>query len=143
MDDDSIHYEINKRCVKEHSFAVLGPLDIIRSASSTEPSRMPPVFISYSSRDQSFVEQLAADLKANNVDVWFDKWEILPGDSLIQKIGDAILENDYFIVVLSPDSVGSEWVTRDLSLALNREFEQRKVSVIPLLLQRFRSPRVP
>ena len=96
---------------------------------------MARVFISYSSLDRGWVEQLAADLRTNSVEVWFDVWEMLPGDSLTQKIGAAILDNDYFVVVLSPHSVSSEWVQRELGVALNKEFRERNVLVIPALLE--------
>ena len=88
---------------------------------------MPRVFVSYNSNDRGFVEQLVSDLQANNVQVWVDQFEMRPGDSLTQKIGAAILENDYFVVVLSPNSVQSEWVQRELSAALIREFAEKQV----------------
>ena len=93
------------------------------------------VFVSYSSRDRGFVEQLVHDLQENGINPWYDRWEMLPGDSLMQKIGDAILENEYLVVVLSPNSAESEWVKRELGLALTREFRERRVQVIPALLQ--------
>ncbi len=71
----------------------------------------------------------------NGVQSWYDNWEILPGDSLTHKIGESILDNDFFVVVLSPNSVDSEWVQRELDLALNKEFRERQVQVIPVLLR--------
>lgn len=38
-------------------------------------------FISYSSKDRKFVERLATDLIENNLEIFFDKWEIQVGDS--------------------------------------------------------------
>ena len=95
---------------------------------------IPSVFISYSSRDRGFVEQLAGDLRRYGIKTWLDRWEMVPGDSLIQKIGGAILEAEYFIVILSPYSVESEWVNRELAVALQREFRERQVQVIPALI---------
>jgi predicted nucleotide-binding protein len=73
---------------------------------------MRTVFISYSSKDRDFAERLAADLRASGVGVWFDQWEIKVGDSITQKINDGIHDNDYLAVVLSPDSVASDWVRK-------------------------------
>ncbi len=101
---------------------------------------MDRVFLSYSSTDRGFVEQLVRDLRANGVEPWYDQWEMLPGDSLIQKIGGAILDNQYFLVVLSPNSVDCEWVQRELGVALNHEFQEREVRVIPVLYQDCKMP---
>jgi predicted nucleotide-binding protein len=75
---------------------------------------MRTVFISYSSKDRDFAERLAADLRASGVGVWFDQWEIKVGDSITKKINDGIHDNDYLAVVLSPDSVASDWVRKEL-----------------------------
>lgn len=93
------------------------------------------VFLSHSRGDKPFVDRLASDLERLNVDVWYDKWEISVGDSLIDKISEGIQENDYLAIVLSPRSVGSEWVKRELNAALMRELAERKVVVLPILLE--------
>jgi hypothetical protein len=47
----------------------------------------PRVFLSHASEDKDrFVLPFARALRANGVDVWLDKWEILPGDSLVDKL---------------------------------------------------------
>ncbi len=91
------------------------------------------VFVSYSSSDRGFVEQLVRDLQDNGISTWYDDGEMLPGDSLTERIGDAILKNDHFVVILSPNSAKSEWVTREIGVALNKEFSQRNVTVVPVL----------
>jgi len=42
---------------------------------------IPTVFLSHSSADKALATKLAIDLRNNGIDVWFDKWEIAPGDS--------------------------------------------------------------
>ena len=59
------------------------------------------VFISYSSKDKSFVEKLSNKLVENRVGVWLDKWEMKPGDSLIDKIQNGIEDSSHLLVVLS------------------------------------------
>lgn len=47
----------------------------------------PRVFVSHASEDKErFVNGFATRLRANGVDAWLDKWEMLPGDSLVGKI---------------------------------------------------------
>ncbi|RCW51598.1 toll/interleukin-1 receptor domain-containing protein [Halanaerobium sp. ST460_2HS_T2] len=95
---------------------------------------MVSLFLSHSSKDKFFVRKLAERLKQNRIEVWIDEAEINIGDSLIKKIGSAIDETDYFGVVLSHNSVNSEWVQKELQLAINRELEEKQV-VLPMLLE--------
>jgi predicted esterase len=75
---------------------------------------MRTVFISYSNKDRDFAERLATDLRASGAGVWFDQWKIKVGHSITQKINDGIHDNDYLAVVLSPYSVASPWVKKEL-----------------------------
>lgn len=42
-------------------------------------------FISYSHADSSIVDPLVSDLNARGVDLFFDKWDIQPGASIIKR----------------------------------------------------------
>jgi len=91
------------------------------------------VFLSHSSKDKAFARKLSEELRANGVDVWIDEAELRIGDSLIDKIGSAINEADFIAVILSPNSVNSSWVQKELSLALTKEFANKNVKVLPIL----------
>lgn len=92
----------------------------------------PKAFLSYSSIDKPLVEQLASDLRKNGVDAWFDKWEIKPGDSIRRKIDQGIDEADVFFVVLTPNSLKSEWVQTELDAGLVKKI-QGECRLIPVL----------
>ena len=92
------------------------------------------IFISYSSKDREFTSKLATDLKSRGINVWFDQWKLKVGDSLIRKIGDAITAHDYLIAVLSKASVQSAWVMKELSTGLIKELEERRVVVLPVVI---------
>jgi len=93
------------------------------------------IFISYNHRDRDFVERLAHDLKAAGLKVWWDKWEIKVGDSIIQKVSEGIKQSAYLAVVLSPHSVQSPWVQRELGSALMKQLSaERDITVLPLLV---------
>lgn len=94
-----------------------------------------PVFISYSHQDKDFVDKLAIQLVRKNVHVWVDRWELSVGDSLIDKVQEAVDGASALLVVLSPESVQSEWCKRELSAGLLRELEERRVVVMPVLLR--------
>ena len=82
-------------------------------------SSPPRVFVSHASEDKErFVNRFAARLRENGVDVWLDKWEMLPGDSLVEKIFEEGLKDaQAVIVVLSRFSVEKPWVREELNAA--------------------------
>src|SRR5947207_14471809 len=92
------------------------------------------VFLSYSSQDRRFAERLAGDLVGHGLRVWWDRWEMQVGDFLIAKIQEGILTSSWLTVVLSPTSVASNWVKRELASALADEISTDRVRVLPLLL---------
>jgi TIR domain len=59
---------------------------------------------------------------------------------LITKIEDAITKARFFGVVLSPRSVLSRWVKKELELAMNMELQSDSVVVLPLLLEKCKIP---
>lgn len=91
-------------------------------------------FISYSSDDAEFVARLASDLASSGKNVWWDRWEIRVGDSIVEKINNGISRNDYLIVVLSPNSVRSAWVKKELNMGLMRELTTRNVVILPIVI---------
>lgn len=98
-------------------------------------SSPPRVFVSHGSEDKDrFVIPFATDLRANGVDAWVDKWEMLPGDSLVRKIFEEGLENaDAVIVVLSRTSVSKPWVREELDSAVVKRINTGS-RLIPIVL---------
>lgn len=93
----------------------------------------PGIFLSHSHADKEFVRKLASDLKAAGARVWIDEAELKIGDSLIGKIREGIDSMDYLAVVLSPNSVNSSWVQKEVDIAMNQEIRGRTVKVVPLM----------
>lgn len=94
-----------------------------------------PVFVSYSSKDRKFADRFALQLVKQKVHVWFDKWELHAGDSLINKIQQAVGGASALLVVLSKASVASEWCKKELNAGLMRELDEKRVVVVPILLE--------
>lgn len=94
---------------------------------------LPRIFLSHNHADKPFVRRLAADLDNQGVQYWLDEAEIKVGESLIEKIRDGIDKVDFVAVVLSPDSVSSAWVQREVDVAMNQEILGRRVKVLPLM----------
>ena len=98
-------------------------------------------FISHASDDKDrFVIDFAKKLMANGVDAWLDKWEMLPGDSLVDKIfEEGISEADIFIIVLSRNSVDRPWVQEELNAGFVKRVSN-KCKVIPIVLDDCKVP---
>jgi tetratricopeptide (TPR) repeat protein len=93
------------------------------------------VFISYNHQDKDFAGRLANDLKESGLSVWWDQWEIKVGHSIIQKVSDGIEGSAYLIVVLSPYSVKSDWVKREVGSALMRQLSiEKDIALLPVLI---------
>lgn len=94
-----------------------------------------PIFISYSHKNKDFVDKLAKQLVYHNVHVWVDRWELNIGDSIVDKVQDAVQGATALLVVLSKASVASDWCKRELSAGLLRELEEKRVVVMPVLYE--------
>ena len=90
---------------------------------------MDKIFISYSRKDTDFVRKLADDLETAGYDVWWDITDLEGGDDWVRKIPDAIASSQYFVVVLTPNSIESEWVRKEYTQALSL-----RKKIIPILL---------
>lgn len=99
-------------------------------------NNMTSVFLSHNSQDKPFVRRLANDLDAHGVKCWIDEAEIKVGDSLIEKIRQGLDSMSYVAVVLSPNSVNSAWVQKEVDVAMNQEILGRQVKVLPLLYRK-------
>jgi hypothetical protein len=91
---------------------------------------MGQIFISYSRKDKDFVDRLIQDLEKNSFDIWVDRESIVGGERWRAMIVDAIRSCDSFLIVLSPQSVASDNVAKELSLA-----EKNKRRIIPVVYQ--------
>lgn len=80
------------------------------------------------------------ELRARGAQVWIDEAEIEVGDSLIDKISDALENVDYLVVLLSHRSVKSEWVKRELNIAITQEIHGKRVKVLPCRLDKCKMP---
>lgn len=96
---------------------------------------MSSIFLSHNRKDKKFVRRLANSLTRYGARVWVDEAEMRAGESLVYKIQQAIKQTQYLGVILSPDSVESEWVKKEVEIALNDEIAGERVKVIPILVR--------
>jgi hypothetical protein len=94
-----------------------------------------PIFISYSHTDKAFVNELASNLVEYDAHVWVDTWELNVGDSILNRVQEAIQDSSALLIVLSKASVASEWCKKELSAGLMRELDEKRVVVLPVLVE--------
>jgi hypothetical protein len=101
----------------------------------------PKVFVSHASEDKErFVLGFATKLRAKGIDAWLDKWEILPGDSLIDKLFEEGIKNaQAVIVVVSNFSVNKPWVREELNAATVKRING-KSKLIPVVIDDCQAP---
>lgn len=87
------------------------------------------IFISYSRKDEEYVNRLVESLENEGFEVWIDR-ALLTGDTWTQVINHKIDTCDAFVVVMTDSSKESKWVNREVLYAL-----QEGKKIFPLLLQ--------
>jgi len=98
-------------------------------------------FISYSSKDQEFAEHLHADLQNNGVRCWFAPEDIQGGRKLHEQIDQAIRVHERLLIILSTDSMTSEWAKTEIAKARQREVQEKRQVLFPMRLVSFEAVR--
>jgi hypothetical protein len=106
---------------------------VLRSASARVPKRSAKVFISHSHKDRAFVRALVHRLEDAGIKAWLDEADLNVGEPLLDRLGAAIRQTPFLIAVLSKASLRSQWVTRELRIAMKVQTGSRRVIVLPVL----------
>ena len=88
------------------------------------------VFISYSRKDIKFARRLAGDLESASFEAWWDISDLKGGDDWVRVIPTAIAASQFFVVLLSPDSILSEWVSKEYTYAL-----VNRMKIVPAMIR--------
>ncbi len=92
----------------------------------------PQVFISHSSQDREFVEQeVIRVLNAHGIQTWYSKDDVQTATPFGKTIVEALSRCDWFLVVMSPRSIESEWVKSEVDWAVRNRWG----NVIPVLME--------
>ena len=98
-------------------------------------------FISYSTKDQEFADRLYADLQNKGVRCWFAPHDIQAGKKIHEQIDAAIRTHEKLLLILSPNSMNSEWVKTEIRKARKRERTEKKRVLFPVRLVSFEAVR--
>ncbi len=101
------------------------------------------VFISYSfprdtegeeadsiASDQGVADQVCRRLESEGIHCWVAPRDILPGDSWLDSMIEAVKQCQIFILVFSANTYRSQWVKDEITLALNRN-----IKIIPFRIE--------
>ena len=100
------------------------------------------VFISYSHRDGDVVDALARRFEEERINYWRDEKDLLIGDVLDKSISKGIQESRLFLIVLTPTSIASRWVARELDEAAHEASEGNKI-VLPVVAKGLLAEQIP
>ena len=89
------------------------------------------VFLSHSDHDRGFVSHLANVIRDHGIPAWYSRTDILGAQQWHDEICRALNRCDWFVIILSPNSVESRWVKRELLFALDQSHFAEKI--IPVL----------
>ena len=111
-------------------------IDLLPSLMN-EPIQFDSCFISYSSKDDDFARRLHADLQDRGVRCWFAPHDMKGGEKLHEQIKQAIHLQDRLLLVLSENSMDSEWVKTEIATARQREIDEKRRVLFPISLAPF------
>jgi hypothetical protein len=77
---------------------------------------------------------LVIELVEVGIDVWFDQWEIKPGDSILRGIETGLSGSNTFALLWSEKAAASRWVGTELKAALKRRIEDPRFRLIPVMI---------
>lgn len=92
------------------------------------------IFLSHSSKDKHFADWLYDKLRSAELTVWYDRHEILVGDSIIKKINEGLKSSVFIIVVISSQAVKSNWVNAELEPKILEQIEDSETTILPVVL---------
>lgn len=93
---------------------------------------MRQVYVSYSSQERKQATEIVQALENQGIGCWFAPRDTRIGIDWSTQVPAAIQECPYFLLILSPNSAGSEWVERELEFA-----KLYQKTIIPISVEDF------
>jgi hypothetical protein len=107
----------------------------IHDLRAQRPIQLSPLFISYTHKDGAFVDKIERRLAEDGIRFWRDIHHSTAG-RLETQIDRAMRLNPTVLLVLSENSVGSDWVEHEARLARKLEKELGRDIICPVALDR-------
>jgi uncharacterized protein YjbI with pentapeptide repeats len=91
-------------------------------------------FISYGTKDEEFAKRLHSRMQAAKLRVWFAPEDMKGGKKIFDQIDTAIRVYDKLLLLLSEESIKSEWVITEIRKALKAEKRENRRKLFPIRL---------
>ena len=104
---------------------------------SMSPIQFYSCFISYSTKDEDFANRLHSRMRDDGLRVWYSPKDIKSGQKLYEQIDQAIRMYEKLLLVLSPNSMNSEWVKTEIRKARKIEIKEGQRKLFPIRLVDF------
>lgn len=110
----------------------MAQLELVLEITSENANK---VFVCYSRKDVDFVMRLVGDLERAGIDTWIDQKDIPVGVSWDREVESALKVTRTTLIVLSPNSVDSENVRDEISVAVDD-----RDHIVPVLYKKCEIP---
>ena len=113
------------------TLSVIASVLALSIKSTTNGHVTPSVFISYSHKDSKFANKLKGDLRRHGISVWIDERLQAADEAWLKQLAIAIREQRYFLFIMTPSSVSSEYCQWELTTA-----QSLKKTIIPVMVKK-------
>ena len=101
------------------------------------------VFLSHNRQQKAWVRQLYEILCSSGLAVFFDEENIEPGANVGKAIEDALEHSKQVILVLSPSSIESEWVSMESAMTMYTDPAASAKRLLPVMLEKISLKDIP
>jgi hypothetical protein len=98
------------------------------------------IFISYSHKDRDYAESISKKLLEVGYSVSSTSNEMHVGDNIIEKVTAGIKDADAYILLISRNSVNSEWVMKEQTVIALSQLPKIKKRTLPVLIDKVSPP---
>ncbi|MCX6579976.1 MAG: GAF domain-containing protein [Candidatus Aminicenantes bacterium] len=93
------------------------------------------IYFSYSHHDSELASRIVGGLQKKGIEVWFDRKDILTGDSIVSQMQKGINKCIFIAVLITQNSIRSGWVEREWQSALFEQIKGANKIILPLIAE--------
>ena len=97
-------------------------------------------FISHNKEEKNQARSLAVALAEQGESVWFDEWNVRPGESLTGGIEQGLDQSDTFVILWSESAAQSNWVGTEIRAYLRRRVDDSSLRIVPIMVDETKLP---